>query len=374
MPLIFAAALDRDEWRRYLPFSADLVKNNMATFFDFRGKEGEKFFAEEMDQFALLSPDTRVALDSGAYSAFTQNIPIAIEEYIDFLNKYEDQFFFYASLDNKADQRETYENYLTLRKAGFNPAPVWHAIGGDMGILREYMQDPDVKIICIGAIAKERITDDYAYKRLDAVFSMVGEYGKPLHSFGRTEAELYVRYPFASGDSTTWYNAGKYGLVLHWNRVDRTLRNIKLRNPKAMEKCFGPRAKVLLGQLGDKYTRPLYHIQAEHNLAETLKEEIDLTEYWARRGVVWEYDKIDHRYNLSSDIIERCRELRKKDGWLMTGDEGYTPGMYCAYLFRKKNYRPTRKWEKARDVEIPDTFKLLEGTEYEKRILHLVSD
>lgn len=347
MPLLFYAGMDREEYRRFMPYSQEYVKNVLYTYYDFTEHQGkEKYFIEAMDQIGMWQPDARIFLDSGAYSAYTNNVPLSLDDYAQFLEKYEDQFFICASMDDKSDQRATYDNYLALRKAGYTVAPVWHALGGDVGTLREYMSDPDVPMVCIGAIAKDTISDKVTYQKLDTVFHYVGQYNKPVHAFGRTEPELLVKYPFTTADSITWYNA-RYGLVLKWNPLDRTLRNIKMRRPADMARAFGPRAKVLLGQVPEHYPRPDYHYQVEECLRQTSFEERDLEAYWQKRGVVWEYDQIDRSWKKScpSDVRIRCQAARAAAGVILPGDDGYVPGMYAEYLQKKRNYRPKRKWE-----------------------------
>src|SRR5688500_3421363 len=138
MTLLFYAGMDKNEHKRFRDICSTHVRNYMLTYFDYRGERGEDYFLKSLDQIGMWRPDARLFLDSGAFSAFTLGQPISIDEYMQFLTKYEDQFFMYASLDNKSDQKETYDNFRALRANGFRPAAVWHGIGSPIELLEEY--------------------------------------------------------------------------------------------------------------------------------------------------------------------------------------------------------------------------------------------
>jgi len=345
MPLLFNAGMDKNEHKRFRDYVAEYNQNFMLTFFDFMGSRGLDYFIKSMDQIGMWRPDARLFLDSGAYSAWTQGRLLSIDDYMEFLELFEDQFYQYASLDNKADQKETYDNLQTLRRNGYNPSPVWHAVGGSAEYLEEYMADPNVRNVCIGAIAKETITDKFTYRRLNEVFRLVGKYKKPTHAFGRTDPELLIQYPFTSADSSTWYCV-RHGAILSWNPLDRTLRQIRLRNAARMEKEFGPRAKVLIGQVHDGYEVPHYYIATEHNLQQTYLEQQDLEAFWLKRGISWEYGIIDQSWKGACDsaVRERCINLRAKKKLFLPGDPEYVPGMHVGKNTESR-LRPTRKWE-----------------------------
>jgi hypothetical protein len=348
MTLIYAAGMDKNEHRRFRESCAKYVQNFMLTYFDYRGEKGQKYWLDSVDQIGMWRPDARLFLDSGAFSAFTLGQPISLDEYMKFLELYEDQFYQYASLDNKADQKETYENYQQMRKSGFNPAPVWHAVGGPEAYLEEYFADPDTPYVCIGAIAKEKIQDHIAYAKLNMVFRYVGQYKKPVHAFGRTEPELLVRYPFTSADSSTWYVV-RMGAILSWNPMHKTLRQIRMRNAEAMEREFGPHAKVLIGHVPESYGKPHYIVATEHNIEQTYREEQFLVDYWQHRGVAWDFDAYDRswRSNCTPEVRERCQFLRAKAGVAVPGDPDYTPGRYVG-LNPINRIRARQKWERAR--------------------------
>lgn len=337
--------LDKNEHKRFKDYVANYAQNFMLTFFDYRKLAGEKYFIKSMDQVGMWRPDARLFLDSGAYSAFTQGDILSLDEYMAFLEVYEDQFWQYANMDNKADQKETYENLQTLRRNGFNPSPVWHAIGGPALYLEEYLQDKSVRLVCIGSIAKETITDKFTFRRLDEVFSLVAKHKKPIHAFGKSDPEMLIKYPFATADSSTWYCA-RHGAVLKWNPLDRTIRQIRFKNSKLMEREFGPRAKVLLGQVHDGYTVPHYYIATEHNFQQLLLMQNDLETFWTNRGVIWDYEAIDQswRGNVDPAVRERCMKLREKTGNLMPGDDGYVAGMHVG-KDTEPRLRTKRKWD-----------------------------
>lgn len=177
---------------------------------------------------AMLTPDAfRFFLDSGAYSAWTKGTAIDLDEYMEFIRANLDQLDVYASLDvipgkpgrvaTQAEREEAAEqswaNYLTMVREGFDPLPVYH-YGEDRRFLERMMQY-GCDYIGIGGLVG--VPGDLRRQWLDRVFDrLTDSQGMPLvktHGFGMTSIPLIFRYPWYSVDSTTWIKITANGAV-----------------------------------------------------------------------------------------------------------------------------------------------------------------
>lgn len=154
----------------------------------------------------------KIFLDSGAFSAFSQGIKIDIQEYIQFIKKYEDKLEVYSVLDVIGNPRMTYQNQITMEKAGLKPLPCFH-YGEDISWLERYMKR-GYDYIALGGMVPVFNADLYPW--LDHLFSglLTDLTGMPIikvHGFGMTSFDLMLRYPWYSVDSTTWIITGRTG-------------------------------------------------------------------------------------------------------------------------------------------------------------------
>lgn len=153
-------------------------------------------------------------LDSGAFSAFTQNITIDIQEYIRFIKEHKDLLTVYANLDAIGDPEKTWKNQQIMEKAGLDPLPCFH-FGEDWKWLKMYIEK--YEYIALGGMVGVR--DRAALTAfIDKCFSeyICGKDGMPkvkVHGFGLTSLRLMLRYPWYSVDSTSWVVTGRMGGV-----------------------------------------------------------------------------------------------------------------------------------------------------------------
>ncbi len=152
-------------------------------------------------------------LDSGAYSAFTKNVEIDIDEYIAFIKKNKKYITTYANLDSIGNPEKTLENQIYMESKGLKPLPTFH-YGTPISFLELYLQK--YKYIALGGMVPVSTNDLSIW--LDNIF---GKYicdakGKPrvkVHGFGLTVMKLLLRYPWFSVDSTSWVLTGRMGSV-----------------------------------------------------------------------------------------------------------------------------------------------------------------
>jgi hypothetical protein len=173
-------------------------------------------------------------LDSGAYSAWSRNSEIDLDEYIAFIKANIEHIEVYASLDvipgkpgqsaNTAQRTEaaeqSWQNYLCMVRDGLDPIPVFH-YGEDFKFL-ERMLDYGCPYIGIGGLVGIPAVHRAAW--LDRVFTrLTNSDGHPIvktHGFGMTAIPLIFRYPWYSVDSTTWIQVTANGAVYLPQHVD----------------------------------------------------------------------------------------------------------------------------------------------------------
>lgn len=156
----------------------------------------------------------RIFLDSGAYSAMTKKVEIDINEYIEFIKKYEQYIDTYSVLDVIGSPKGTWKNQKIMEKAGLKPLPCFH-YGEDTKYLKKYIENYDY--ISLGGMVPISTPDLKIW--LDDIFSnyICDEKGLPrvkVHGFGMTVVSLMLRYPWYSVDSTSWLMTGRFGGAL----------------------------------------------------------------------------------------------------------------------------------------------------------------
>ena len=160
-------------------------------------------------------------LDSGAFSAYSQGNPIEIEDYINFVKKYESQLDVYANLDaipkemtreaRKVAAAETLKNQTLMEEAGLKPIPVFH-MGEPWPYLKHYASSYDY--MCIGGLVDTGAVDEFLGEIWAEYLSKPD--GTPklkVHGFGMTSLKNLIAYPWYSVDSSTWLIHSKYGIV-----------------------------------------------------------------------------------------------------------------------------------------------------------------
>lgn len=155
-----------------------------------------------------------IFLDSGAWSNYTGRSNITLDTYSNFLATHADYFKEYSSLDVINKGEESYNNWVELKRRGFNSIPVFHA-NSDIKYLEEYLKYSDR--IALGALA--RVPKQLRLWNLDYLWSkyLVNSEGLPkykVHGFGLTDIDIMIRYPWYSVDSSTWIKHSCYGLIL----------------------------------------------------------------------------------------------------------------------------------------------------------------
>lgn len=201
-----------------------------------------------LDWVRNKSDGSKLFIDSGAYSAYTQGTIINVDEYIDYLNSISDRCTVFAQLDKipgqmgKPKTREerliapklSWENYLYMRERLNEPyklIPIFHQ-GEDYDWLWNMLEFVDEKgkhipYIGISPAVDVPGLDDF----LDTSFDIIEKSSNPsvkTHAFGMTQLKVLEMYPYTSADSTSWKLCAAMGRIYTpWGICDVSSRRLK---------------------------------------------------------------------------------------------------------------------------------------------------
>ncbi len=160
------------------------------------------FYLTDSKMDHILGKCDKFFLDSGAFSAFTRNIEVDIDKYIEFIYKFKDRMTVYSVLDNITDWKKTQKNLEYMESKGVNPLPCYH-YGEPIEILEKMVEK--YEYIAIGGMVPISTKDLYPF--LDMCFNIIcdsnGNAKIKVHGFGMTTLQLIQKYPWHSVDSTS---------------------------------------------------------------------------------------------------------------------------------------------------------------------------
>lgn len=185
-----------------------------------------------------------IIVDSGAYSAFTQNKSIDIDKLCDV---YKELLFLkpdinLVSLDVINDKKlggESYENYLYMLDKGLPCLPTFH-YGDDFQFLEKYSKLSNY--IMIGGLVTKSIHYKYILLFLKDIFIKYPNH--KFHLFGVTDKRIFSKFNCHSVDSTRWLKGTKFRHII----------------TKFGEYCLIKNGSVLYNPLLWKYLEKTYNI------------------------------------------------------------------------------------------------------------------
>ncbi len=181
--------------------------------------------------------DVKVMIDSGAHSLFEKHIGIDrerdfsfyesdefwkfVDDYVAFVKENENNIDTYVNVDVIFNPELSWKVQKYMEKKGLHPLPVFHA-GEDFKWLKKYVDNYDY--IGIGGLGQTISRSKWRMSMGDPAFSIIcDEKGMPrvkVHGFAMTSPDLIVTYPFYSVDSTSWFQFGKFGLLIVPKKID----------------------------------------------------------------------------------------------------------------------------------------------------------
>ncbi len=171
-------------------------------------------------------------IDSGAYSAHTKGAEIDVDDYIDFINKYDENIEICAQLDTipgnfgepktpmqlQEAAEKSWKNYLYMRERLKSPdklLPIYHQGEGFEYLKRMLEFKPKIKYIGISP------ANDLSQKQknpwIKKCFKIIRESSNPnvkTHAFGMTSLPTLKKFLFFSADSTAWLSGGRSGTII----------------------------------------------------------------------------------------------------------------------------------------------------------------
>lgn len=182
--------------------------------------ESYHYIGKETKVGQIREEGTRIFLDSGAYSAFTQGVEIDLPGYVDYIKRNKDIIqnidgnLMASVLDGIGDPLKTYRNQEAMESLGVRPLPCFH-YNEDEKYLEYYMTKYDY--ITIGGMVP--INTEQLIYWLDRIWNrhLCDGSGRPkikIHGFGVTRETLMKRYPWYSVDSSSWVQSSGNGGIM----------------------------------------------------------------------------------------------------------------------------------------------------------------
>jgi hypothetical protein len=170
----------------------------------------------------------RVVLDSGAWSSFTQGVPIAIDAYIRWCHDSIPVTWWYSNLDDMTSWKITLQNQVIMEKAGLKPVPVFHT-GEPWKVLEDYCER--YPFVAVGKIVPYSTRPAVIVPWIRRVFEIAAKRGTNIHGFGVSNCNLIKMFPFFSVDSSSWTSGHRFGTVKLWDRLTATMKTAWARTP-----------------------------------------------------------------------------------------------------------------------------------------------
>lgn len=164
--------------------------------------------------------------DSGAFSAMTQGVTIALSDYASWLKRWEHLFSAYFNLDVIKDARKTFENQRALEDIGLTPIPCFHVLE-DWKWLERYIKD--YRYIGLG-VAGMTHRKNAVMRWLVRCFQMAGT-SAVYHGFALTSLQVIRSFPWYSVDSSTW-SSYRFGRVILFDQQKGRFIRIRFGNKR----------------------------------------------------------------------------------------------------------------------------------------------
>lgn len=177
----------------------------------------------------------KLFIDSGAYTAYTRNAVLDVDEYISYLNGLDEHLTIFAQVDKIPGQHGqektlkditeapqlSWQNYLYMRDKVKSPdklLPIFHR-RENWSYLEQMLETTfDGKHIpYIGIAATTDSSTKEKEEWFHKVFQVIRNSSNPnvkTHAFGMTSLKLLESFPFTSADSTSWIMTGANGSIM----------------------------------------------------------------------------------------------------------------------------------------------------------------
>lgn len=173
----------------------------------------------------------KLLIDSGAFTVHRQGGSINIDEYIEWLNTYDEYYDYAIELDHipgkwgmprtteevEYSAKITYENYLYMLDRVKSPSkimPVFH-MGENFENLYKFLAIKDLTYLCISG--RKDLTNKQREEWYTKCFNIIKECNRQdikIHLLGSATMSNAEKFPLTSMDATSWIMTGANGNVL----------------------------------------------------------------------------------------------------------------------------------------------------------------
>ena len=199
----------------------------------------ESFYYIRGSRMEFLKKCGDFLLDSGAFTYMTnsnknENWDLYIEEYANFINKFDIKHFFELDIDSIVGLKEVErlrEKLETL--TGKKCIPVWHKSRGKEYFLRMCEK---YKYVAIGGIVSKEIKES-EYHYLKWLVNEASKRGAKVHGLGFTNTKWLKSIQFYSVDSTSYASGNRFGiyyLFINGEVVRQKIKNKRVKNGKGL--------------------------------------------------------------------------------------------------------------------------------------------
>lgn len=297
-----------------MPAKATRTVRLLLSYFYYREEDLAKLLAESFGDIAV-----DVFADSGAFSAFTQGKPVAEDDYIAWVKKWQHLFTVVAGPDVIGNAEETKQATLRMRQQvqGVSVLPTFH-VGEDWSYLDFWVQQPDVDYIALGGMVPYTRRLKLLAAWVKKAFSKIPNTIR-VHGFGLTTWSLLKQFPWYSVDSSSWTSGFRYAqLMLFDSRRGRFVSvsmndRVDLLKNAALLETYGIRASQAKA---DDYDRDL--------LVAVSVEAWQRAEEWLNKGIYFSVGTGAHASSAPTSGSARGQATSLKT-YLVTGPAPNTP-------------------------------------------------
>ena len=152
--------------------------------------------------------------DSGAYSVANGTSNLTLDQVISHLKRWGHYYDLYFNFDTDFSEGGFDNNIahqIKMERAGLKPVPVIHNFFDEE--IDYYIQSGKYLWLALGSRQSSRFENiEHAVRRIKE-----GNPAIKIHWFGGSRYEWLVQLPIAACDTTSWAQAGAYGVIKYWN-------------------------------------------------------------------------------------------------------------------------------------------------------------
>lgn len=205
--------------------------------FILRSQVNDRSSIRNIIDYKKNNPNNRIKLfiDSGAYTTYTRQKEVDVDEYINYINSIDEYVECFAQVDKIPGEwgkpktveqileapKISWENYLYMRERVKSPnklIPIFHR-REDFKYLKQMLETKfDGKHIeYIGLAPTTDSTTKQKEQWFEKCFEIIRKSSNPnvkVHAFGMTNLRLLQTFPFYSADSTSWLMTAFNGSIM----------------------------------------------------------------------------------------------------------------------------------------------------------------